>query len=138
MAPENETEPDFFFAGIDSLLEIIPITNENYPSGESVKTWIEFYFETAEGAEIDLFSIMELFRIETSNNVIVFSPRQVKSTNFSATNPQPGWEDFKRIEISGNFINSTQFGLINFQIGAGLRDSLGNKNENLQRVSVIK
>jgi hypothetical protein len=138
MAPGYSANPNLVFFGTDSLFQIIPITNENYPSGESIGTWIELYFMTAEGASVDVFSVMELFRIDTSNNVITFSPRQVKPDNFTISAPQAGRESYQRIEISGNLINSTNFGLINFQIAAGLRDSLGNRNENIQIISLTK
>jgi hypothetical protein len=138
MAPGNGTDQKLEHFGIDTLYSFISISDENYPSGESIRTWIELYFDTTQGASIDIFSVMEHFRIETSNNVITFSPRQVKASDFTITAAQSGWEDFQRIEISGNLINSTNFGIINFQIAPGLRDSFGNKNEKLQRISLIK
>jgi hypothetical protein len=138
MSPDNEDDFALFSITADSIFEIIPITNSSYPSGVSVSTWIELYFNTAPGASIDPFSLMELFRIETSNNVIGFSPRRIRTENFTASSPHEGWEDYQRIEIGGNLTNSTNFGLIYLQIGAGLTDSLGNKNENLQKITFIK
>ena len=138
MSPGNKEDQKLAYYGIDSLFSIIPITNENYPSGENINTWIELYFSAAEGASVDLFSVMELFRVETSNNVITFSPRYVKSGNFTVLEPHAGLEDLQRIEISGYLINSTFFGIVNFIIAAGLKDDIGNKNENSFRISVIK
>jgi hypothetical protein len=138
MSPNNTSNIRIFCAGTDSLFEKIPINDENYPSGENIQTWIEFYFNTAEGALIDIFSIMELFRIETSNNVITFSPRRIKDGNFSAAQPHPGWEDFERLEISGEIKNTTNYGIINFIIGAGLKDNLGNINDKILKISVVK
>jgi len=137
MAPYSEEDQKPVFIKTDSLFEIIPIS-DNYPSGESVKTWIELYFITADGAYIDLFSLMELFRIETTNNVITFSPRQMKAANFTMSDPHSEWENYQRIEITGNLTNTTNFGLINFLIAGGLKDSFGNRNENPQKISVIK
>ena len=127
-----------FSVGTDSIFEFIPIDIDNFPSGESIQTWIELYFITAEGASVDPFSLMGLFRIETSNNVITFSPRLVKHADFSVSEPQQGWENFNRLEIMGNIVNSVNFGIINFHIGSGLKDSLGNKNEKSFVISVIK
>jgi len=138
MSPDNEQDKKLKFYWINSLYEIIPITDENYPSGESINTWIELYFDTAEDAEIDLFSVMENFRIETSNNVITFSARHVKDKSFTAAAAHPGTEKYKRIEVNGNLTNSTFFGIINFQINAGLKDSFGNINDKLQKISLIK
>jgi hypothetical protein len=138
MSPNNGIDNELVFYETDSLFNIIPISDENYPSGESINTWIELYFITAEGASIDLFSLMELFRIDTSNNVISFSPRQIKDTDFSTADPYTGMEDYQRIEITGNLTNSTNFGVVNFQIAAGLKDTLGNRNDKLLKISLLK
>ena len=140
MAPGNQSNQQLEYFDSDSLLKIIPIRDSQgyYPSGEDIKTWIEFYFDTAEGAAINPFSLMELFRVETSNNVLTFSPRQVKTKNFTITSPQAGWENYQRLEITGNLTNSTNYGIISFQISSGLTDSLDNKNENTLRISVVK
>jgi len=136
MSPQNNTNLVFF--GADKIFENIPITDENYPASVSVKTWIELYFDAAQGASIDVFSVMELFRVDTTNNVLTFSPRQIKTEHFSIPEPQSGWENYERIEITGNLTNSIYFGIVNFQIGPGLKDSLGNKNDKLLRISTIK
>ena len=140
MAPGNLTDKELKSFEINSLFEPLPITNDsdNYPSGEKVNTWIELYFETAEGASIDKFSLMELFRIETSNSVLTFTPAFVKTGNFSTQDPHEGWENFERVEIIGTLTNTTNFGVISFLISSGLKDSLGNRNENTLRISVIK
>ncbi|MDR0465404.1 MAG: Ig-like domain-containing protein [Treponema sp.] len=138
MAPNNAHDPELKFFGIESNYDFIPIQNKNYPSGESIKTWIELYFSAAQDALIDTFSVMELFRVETSNNVINFYPRYVKSDNFSFECPQAGFENYQRIEITGNLVNSVFSGIINFQIASGLKDSLGNRSDKLQRISLIK
>jgi len=138
MSPNNKYDPALLFFTTESHYDFIPISNNNYPSGENISTWIELYFSAAQDASIDLFSVMELFRVETSNNVINFYPRYVKSENFSVAIPQIGFENHQRIEITGILVNSIFSGIINFQIGSGLKDSLGNRNEKSQRISLIK
>jgi len=138
LSPKSISGFNPVFYEIDSLYQEINITDDDYPSGESVDTWIEFYFSTAENASIDIFSIMEIFRIDTSNNVIDFLPRHVKTNNFKFSQPHKGWEKFQRIEISGNLINKTNSGIINFYIASGLKDSLGNQNEKSFCISIIK
>jgi len=138
MSPNNGADNELIFYDMNSLFKDFPITGENYPSGENIKTWIELYFLTAEDASIDLFSLMEIFRIDTSNNVISFSPRQVKDADFSAAEPYIGMEEYKRVEITGYLTNSTNFGIVNIQVAAGLKDSLGNRNDKLQKISLLK
>ena len=138
MSPNSNTVNELIFYETNSLFSSFPITSEKYPSDENIYTWIELYFLTAEEASIDLFSLMELFRIDTNNNVISFSPRQIKDTDFSMTEPHIGMEEYKRVEITGYLTNSTNFGVINIQISAGLKDTLGNRNDKLLKISLLK
>jgi len=137
MSPSG-ADNELIFYETNSLFSSFPITSENYPSDENIYTWIELYFLTAEEASVDLFSLMELFRVDTNNNVISFSPRQIKDTDFSMTDPHIGMEDFQRIEIIGYLTNSTNFGVVNIQIAAGLKDTLGNRNDKLLKISLLK
>ncbi|WP_461247115.1 Ig-like domain-containing domain [Treponema sp. R6D11] len=136
MSPQDNTELISF--DINNIFEDLPITDENYPATVGVKTWIELYFETAKGASINALSVMDLFSVNTSNNVLNFTSRQVKTDNFTIPEPQEGWEKYERVEIMGNLTNSVFFGIVNFIIGSGLKDSLGNKNDKLFRISTIK
>ena len=140
LAPGNPADNKLVSYGINSLFDIIHIKDgaDNYPSGESIKTWIELYFTTAKETSVDPFSVMQHFRIETSNNVLSFFPRQVKTENFSNPVPREGWEHLDRIEITGILINSVNFGIVNFQIQSGLRDNRGNINEKAAIISLIK
>lgn len=138
MSPKNQSDYNPLFFSNESLYDFIPITDEHYPSGESVKTWIELYFSTAEGASVDIFSFMELFKIETTNNVLSFSARYVKSSGFTINEPHEGMEEYHRIEIGGYIVNSTNYGIINFKIASGLKDNFGNQNENQMRIAIIK
>ena len=87
---------------------------------------------------IDTLSLMALFRVETSNNALVFSPRQIKAHSFSAVDPQPGWEQYQRLEIAGYLTNTVNSGVVNVQIDSGLKDSGGNRSEKAFRVSLVK
>jgi len=136
LSPKDNIKLVYFEAG--GLFADLSISEENFPAGVDVKTWIELYFETAREAAINIFSVMELFNVETSNGVLDFSPLQIKTENFTITEPEAGCEEFIRVEITGNLKNSVNFGIVNFQIKPGLKDSLGNKSEKLFRISTIK
>jgi hypothetical protein len=140
MAPGSLEDKELNFFRTDSIFESFPIKDgpENYPSSVKINTWIEFYFITTDGASINKFSLMDLFHIETSNNVLSFSPSIVKTGNFSIPDPHEGYENFERLEIMGSLTNSTNFGIISFQISSGLKDNLGNRNEKTMRISVRK
>jgi hypothetical protein len=138
MTPKNIYDSSFACSGNESLFMDLPISDINYPSGESVETWIELYFSCAENASIDLFSLMEQFSVDTTNNVLKFSPRHIKTGNFTITEPHSEWKKYKRIEIAGNLTNTANFGIVLFQIAAGLKDSLGNKNEKPQKITFKK
>jgi len=138
MSPGNDAEREYVFINANSIFTKIPITEENYPPDKAINTWIELYFETARGALIDIFSLMEHFRTETTNNVLTFSPSHIKTSGFTLSEPQNGYENYQRIEIAGNLVNTGNYGIISFQITSGLKDTLGNRNDNLLSISIIK
>jgi hypothetical protein len=114
-SPEDQN-PAFYSP--DDLFAELPISSEEgrYPYKEAIPTWIELSFDTAPGACIDSFTVMELFRIETSNNVLAFSPRSIRAENFSMPDPQPGWESYVRLEIQGDLTNTINAGVVSFRI----------------------
>jgi hypothetical protein len=124
----------------ESLFADLPVTagEDRYPYGEQISTWIELYFDTAPGAEIDLFSVLDLFRIETTNTVFSFSPRSIRAADFSAGHPRPGWEAYTRLEIRGYLTNTINAGVVSFCFDSGLGDTLGNRNEKSFRISLLK
>lgn len=124
----------------ESLFYDLPITGEEgrYPDKEPVPAWIELYFDAAPGAEIDVFSVMDLFRIETTNSVFSFSPQSVRADNFSLPDPRPGWESFRRLEIRGKLTNTLNAGVVSFCLDPGLADTLGNQNPRAFRISLLK
>jgi hypothetical protein len=140
LSPGSIGDKELVSVDYDSIYKNIAIKDgiDNYPPGVSVKTFIELYFLTADSAFIDPLSVMEYFRIETSNNVLSFSPRQIKTENFTIANPEGEWDTLERLEVSGYLVNSTNFGVINVIISPGLKDSYGNKNEKTQMISLIK
>ncbi|MDR2435513.1 MAG: Ig-like domain-containing protein [Treponema sp.] len=146
MAPGSALDNELTAFGIDSLFEDLPVDppgaleneKDRYPYSVQTETWIECYFETAPGLSVDALSLMELFRIETSNNVLVFSPRSIRESGFSAPDPRPGWEQYRRLEIRGLLTNTVNSGVVSILIDSGLRDSGGNRSEKKFRISLLK
>jgi hypothetical protein len=136
--PDDGEDLQLMAYGHDSLFADLPIMSANYPYSVKTETWIELYFDCAESAVINLFSLMELFRIETSNNVIVFTPLSVRSNDFSVLDKHSPWEDFQRIEIKGLLTNSVNSGLVHFIVNQGLKDNAGNSSEKQFKISLIK
>jgi hypothetical protein len=120
------------------LFDDLPIQSEHYPYKTKTTTWIECYFDHAPGAVIDPFSIMENFRVETSNNVLTFIPLVVRNSGFTVTDPHSEWEGYQRLEIAGDLTNTVNAGLVHFLFNKGIRDSAGNSSENQFRISLIK
>jgi hypothetical protein len=124
----------------ENLFYDLPITSGEgrYPYEERIPAWMELYFDTAPGAEIDAFSVMDLFRIETTNNVFSFSSQSIEAENFSFPDPRPGWESYRRLEIRGKLTNTINAGVVSFCLDPGLCDTLGNQNEKSFRISLLK
>ena len=124
--------------GYDQLFADFPIESGNYPFNTKTATWIECYFDSAPGAVIDTFSLMETFRVETSNNVLQFSPLAVRTASFTVADPHAAWEQYQRLEIMGTLTNTVNSGLVHFLVNQGLRDSADNSSEKQFRISLLK
>jgi hypothetical protein len=107
-------------------------------SGAGTNAWIELYFDTAPGAGVDLFSLMYLFRLAATNGALSFSPRDIRSSDFSHLLPPPEWEAYYRLEIQGLLLNGISSGMVTFYVGAGLLDTLGNRNAGIFRLPLYK
>jgi hypothetical protein len=146
MMPGSAADPELISYGIDSLFDYLPVAApgpfenaaDRYPYNTRTETWIECYFETAPGHEVDILSLMALFRVDTSNNVLSFSPRLVKDSGFSIADPRPGWELYQRLEIRGFLTNTVNSGVVYIEIGSGLKDTKGNINEKAGRICLLK
>lgn len=135
--PEDQ-EPCVFTPG--DLFEDLPLVPgpENYPYAIPVPIWLELYFDTVPDIKVDPFSLMSLFRVETSNDVVSFTPRSVRDSDFSCEEPVPGWESYQRVEIRGQLTNKVNSGVVTFLVGAGLADRQGNLNTDAARILLLK
>ena len=122
------------------LFKDLPIKTgeDHFPYGEAVSAWIELYFDTAPGTEIDIFSLMEFFRVDVTNQALTFSPVSIRLDDFTWAEPASGWENFQRVEMSGLLTNSINSGIVSFRILSGLRDKRGNRSYTDFRISLLK
>jgi hypothetical protein len=140
MAPGSgvDQEPLSFSPG--DLFAELPIQDgvKRYPFDTQTASWIELYFESAAAAGIDTFSLMDLFRVESTNQALVFSPRSVRAENFTVADPVVGWETLRRYEIRGFLTNTVHSGIVTFRIPPGLRDKRGNRSAEDFHISLLK
>jgi hypothetical protein len=139
MAPE---EPDFEnqlpkVYTLSSFFEDLPIEQTHYPYEKEIRTWIEFYIETSPGASLDLFSVMDKFRLESTNGALSFSPRNVLSSGITRP-PVSGWESMYRVEIDGYLTNTVKTGVVSFQMSSGLADDMGNLTGTVFQIPLLK
>jgi hypothetical protein len=100
--------------------------------------FFELYFDVAEDADIDLFSLRDLFKIETTNNAISFSARAVVADGFTRNVVPDQFVGKERVEVRGLLTNSIHSGLVAFSIGKGLEDTKKNKNQNEMKIQLAK
>jgi len=81
---------------------------------------------------------MDLFRVEVTNQALLFSPRSIVTEGFTLADPREGWENLRRFEIRGFLTNTVHSGVVTFRIPPGLRDKLGNRSTVDFRVSLLK
>ena len=140
MAPDKIGDQEIVSYTPWDLFAYLPVRSDDdcYPFSEKIDTWIELYFNTAPDTEIDIFSVMDLFRVDHTNNALTFSPVSIRTENFSWPSPKEGWENFQRIEIRGVLTNTVYSGIVTFRISPGLRDKRGNKSTVDFRISLLK
>ena len=140
MSPGNSgNQAALSFSYGDHFLDLpIKEGDDHYPFGRETPAWIELYFEAAHNTEIDPFSLMDLFRLESTNQALVFSPRSIRATDFTLAAPKAGWENFQRFEIRGFITNTVHNGIVTFRIPPGLRDKRGNRSDAEFRISLLK
>ncbi|MDR3166551.1 MAG: Ig-like domain-containing protein [Treponema sp.] len=125
---------------LDQPFAVLPLTHDmgEVDYGIGKPAWVELYFDTAEGASPDLFSVRELFRVEATNNALSFSPRSVVGEGFSSPDPPPEWMAYKRVEVRGELTDTTNSGVVSFSLASGLVDTRGNRNEKAFRLPLLK
>jgi hypothetical protein len=140
MAPGNSADQEALVFSPGDIFADLPINDgkDRYPFGSQTPAWIELYFETAPETWIDPFSVMDLFRVESTNQALVFSPRNIRTESFTLAAPAPGWETLRRFEIRGFVANTVYSGIVTFRIPPGLMDKRGNKSAVDFRISLLK
>jgi hypothetical protein len=142
MAPgkTGEAEQEALTFMPEDLFGDLPIKtgDDRYKYTDLVKTWIELYFETAPGTELDLFSVMEHFNVESTNGAIKFSPRTIVNKDFTWADPASEWSNLYRLEIRGFLTNTVDSGIVSFVISPGLEDLRGNRQGKAMRISLLK
>ena len=135
---DDDQEPIVYM--FQNLFSDLPIKTGDgrYPFETGTFTWMELYFDTAAGAEIDIFSLMNLFRVESTNSAVSFSPRSMVRENFTWINPAENWENFQRVEVRGFLTNTINNGIVTFHIPSGLLDTRGNRSTRDFRISLLK
>jgi len=122
----------------ENLFADFPVEGENYAFDRGIDTWMELYFETVSGADLDPLSLMERFTFAAANGAIGFSPKSVVLSSFTVPKPVAGWKNLCRAEIRGVLTNRPCGGMVTVEIGAGLKDSAGNKSGETQRFLFLK
>jgi hypothetical protein len=116
-------------------------TTEVFETGDNFNTFsissdgeavITLWFDTAEGAEIDLYSLMECFGFSSTNNAASFQAAAIAYGTPDEGKSRP-------VVITGTLDNNeVQQGIITISVGAGLLDTYGNKQTKAQRIVLLK
>jgi hypothetical protein len=90
-----------------------------------------FWFETAEGAAINRYSLMECFSVSSTNNAVSFSSSSIE---YAAADGK-----YTRVIITGILTcNAFVNGVVAISVGPGLLDSYGNKQTKAQSIVLLK
>jgi hypothetical protein len=136
----DEAEPAAY--GLDEIFADLALEGDAehylFDAVPGVPSWIELYFDAAPGGTISLFSVMDLFGVESTNGALSFSPSSVHDSAFTWARPHEEWASFLRVEIRGLMVNHPAQGIVRFVVGGGLEDSLGNRNAQALELPLVK
>jgi hypothetical protein len=121
----------------EDLYAYMTLRREDFPFEQEVETWFELYFDTADGAEIDLFSLRERLRIDATNNALHFSQKTIVASGFTEAAGAPQFAGKTRVEVRGTLRNGAPSGVITFRIGEGLQDSYANSNPAAMKLALL-
>jgi hypothetical protein len=122
----------------DKLFRTFEINSNDFPYDQTVSVYIELYFNTADNARINLFSIMDLFRVESTNTALNFTPLVSIGEDFICVDDTPDFNGLCRIEIKGLLKNTARGGIVSFYISPGLMDSYSNVNQEAMSIQLLK
>jgi hypothetical protein len=125
------------------MFSLILVDIAGFPTDTPRNIIFELYFETALDAEINLFSLMDLFRVETTNSCISFTPKLMNKKILLSGDVPVDFDvvDFNSLycaEISGTIQNTVNSGLFKFYIAPGLTDTKNNKTNTAMYINLIK
>jgi hypothetical protein len=122
----------------DGVFGDLVLDSGQFPPDVAKSASVELYFDLAEGAGLNLFSIMENFCFEATNSALYFSPRAVCASGFSLEEPAEGFDGCTRIEVKGALTNYPRSGLVSLGVKGGLADTHGNRQEGDSLVYLVK
>ncbi|GMO28872.1 MAG: hypothetical protein Ta2F_04260 [Termitinemataceae bacterium] len=122
----------------NELFSNILIDHENYQYGTSKTLVFELFFDTALNAKINLFSLMNLFRVDYTNTFFSITAKSFKEKEIGTFIPPEGFENMYCVEVTSSVFNSENSGVIKFYIAGGLTDTNGNKNNDAMSIQVTK
>lgn len=142
MNPSASSNSETLGFAPENILDDLPLESSVFPFDTPVPFWVELYFDTARNeinsASINQFSLMNRFKFGATNNALSFSPREIRTSDFSVEDPAPGRNGLFRAEIRGMITNRPYAGMITIEMGAGLEDSFGNKSAEAFRILLLK
>jgi hypothetical protein len=117
----------------------VTIASSSFPIGASVgtETYVDIYLSLADGASVDLFSLMNEFSVEGSNSCAAFSMKRMQTRGFAE--PQPlALPGLSCVRASLEIKNASDSGIVTFMIGDGFVDSAGNPIAAAWRLPLLK
>jgi hypothetical protein len=96
-----------------------------FPAGSIVTTYLDLYLALAQGAGINLMSLMEAFSVSTTNGCAAFVIPAMQVSSFADPQPEP-IEGVAVARIELGITNGTASGVVTLKLSADLLDSAGN------------
>jgi hypothetical protein len=96
-----------------------------FPAGSTVPTYIDLYFSLAQGAGVNLMSLMEAFSVSTTNGCAAIAITAMQASGFADPQPAPV-SGATPVRIHLDISNGVASGLVTWKLSGELIDSAGN------------
>jgi len=111
---------------------------EAYPIGVDVPVSLELYLELAEGAALDVVSLMRAFRWRATNDAVTLAVDRLTLGGVDGAEPHAPWDGFAVARLEARVRNRVGLGVVTLELAAGLADSRGNASSEAQAVVLLK
>lgn len=121
-------EHELLCLSLEDAWSFLPLEDspEAYPLDTDVQIQAELYFDVAEGAHIDVLSLIEALSLDAGNACLYIRITDIRTAGFFYEEAAGGWEAYERIQMGLSIRNNGSAGVLRISVHSSFHDSNGN------------